>query len=149
MDFDAKRIYFPKTKNGAARTVPFIGDVEEWLRMAQDDHRTNWPACPYVIQSAGKPTYDPRKAWDAACKAAGLENVWRHDARRSAVRNLDRAGVPQRIAMEISGHKTRHVFDRYNIVADKDLAEAARKVEESLKAQQATESEREAERRVN
>ncbi len=49
--------------------------------------------------------------------------------RRSAVRNLDRSGVPSKIATAISGHKTRSVYERYNIVADRDLTDAAQKMD--------------------
>jgi integrase len=69
-----------------------------------------------------------RKAWASARKAAGVPGRIPHDFRRTAVRNLERAGGPRSVAMKITGHKTEAVYRRYPIVSDADLQEATRKL---------------------
>jgi integrase len=80
------------------------------------------------VAVVGEQIQNFRRAWATACEAAGCPGMMRHDFRRTGTRNLVRSGIPERVAIAITGHKTRSVFERYNIVSEGDLQEAARKL---------------------
>jgi integrase len=107
------------------------------LEIIQRAHEKRRSDCPSVFHDDGQPIGDFRKAWNTACKKAGLSGIIVHDLRRTAVRNMVRAGIPERVAMELSGHKTRRMFDRYNIVSNEDLAAATERLQGHLTQQSA------------
>ncbi len=83
---------------------------------------------PWVFHRNGVPIRDCYTAWRSACERAGVPGKLQHDFRRTAVRNLERAGVPRSVAMKLVGHKTESVFQRYAIVSEADLREGASKL---------------------
>jgi integrase len=135
IDLDAGTAYLEpgSTKNGQARIIPLHGELLDSVKELKTSRGPGPPDCPYVFSRAGKAIGSFHVSWRSACKRAGLDGRLFHDLRRTAVRNMVRAGVPERVAMAISGHKTRSVFDRYNIVVENDLHTAARQLESYLR----------------
>ena len=107
------------------RVVYAPPDLYRVLLEAKQRHDARCPTCPWVCHRNGNKLLEIRACWNKACRRVGLEGRLIHDFRRTAVRNMTRAGIPEKVAMAISGHKTRSVFDRYNIVNEADLKAAA------------------------
>ncbi len=122
------------TKNDEGRTFPF-GVLPELAAVLQAQkqrteavqHATD-QIIPWVFHRDGKPIRNFRKAWDNACEAAGVPGRWFHDFRRTAVRNLERAGVPRSVAMKLIGHRSENIYRRYAIVSESDLAAGVAKL---------------------
>lgn len=110
------------TKNNQGRLVPLIKEVIEALWQWKQETLRHYPTCAWVCHYRGERLRQiPRKRWEKACDRAGLKVKLFHDLRRTAVRNMVRAGISERVAMAISGHKSRSVFDRYDIVTENDI----------------------------
>jgi integrase len=109
--------------------VPIYGDMAKFIAMQPKTSE-------YLFARGSRPIRDFRESWDLACQRAGVPDLLFHDLRRTAVRNLRRAGVAETVIMKITGHRTRSVFERYNITDHTDTLEAGRKAEEFLAREQ-------------
>jgi integrase len=155
------------SKNGEARTIPIIGELDEIIERRKAARRIEESGtarmAEFVFHCEGEPIREFRKSWATACVAAGLGKMvcpdcgaksadkecaqcevptkysgrLFHDLRRSAVKNLTAAGVSQAVAMRISGHKTASMFQRYNIVCTDDLKIALEKTQKFRKREAA------------
>lgn len=121
------------TKNDEGRAFPFsalpeLAEVlrEQRLRTDEVEKRAG-RAIPWVFHRDGEEFLSFRKSWRRACAMAGVDRI-PHDFRRTAVRNLERAGVPRSVAMKLTGHRTESVYRRYAIVSEADLAEGVAKL---------------------
>jgi integrase len=134
VDLLAGEIHLAKrqTKGKAARTLPAYGEMKHWLAIQKQERDEKWPDCPRVFHYLGRPIGSHIKGWKEACERAGVPALLFHDLRRSAVRNMERAGFPRKLAMSISGHKTEAIYRRYDIVSPEDLKIARTKTESYL-----------------
>lgn len=106
--------------------------LERRLEVTRRCERAQGRIIPLVFHRRGAPIKTMRRSWTTACRNAGVPALLLHDLRRSAVRNLERAGVSRSVAMKLTGHKTENVYSRYAIVAESDLLYAGQKLSASL-----------------
>jgi integrase len=136
VDFDAGvvRLDPGTTKNDEGREFPF--HVYPQLKILLQEQRERTDAVeksqsrivPWVFHRNGRPIKSLEGAWRGACKRAGLEGAWFHDLRRTAVRNLERAGVSRSVATKLTGHKTESVYLRYAITDKAVMEEGVQKL---------------------
>ena len=153
------RLEVGESKDDEGRTVYVDDELKEMLKRQWENRKKSGKICRYVHpneEGTGQ-IKDFRGVWNKACRDNGLGygykksskdvRKWQsiypagptlHDFRRTAVRNMVRAVIPERVAMMVSGHKTRFVFDRYNIVNDSDIKQAAQKQAAYLNKQTGT-----------
>jgi integrase len=122
------------TKTGEGRVFPFTADLRTLLELrravTREREREIGRSVPYVFtRPKGQPINSFNKAWATACRGAGVPGRVLHDFRRTAVRNLVRAGVSERVAMQMVGWKSRQMLDRYHIIGTAELIDAARKLD--------------------
>jgi integrase len=130
----ALRLAGADAKNDRPRVIPLVG---LWGATIAERLRARVPGCEFIFHRRGRKMGTFDKMFSSAAALAGCAGRTFHDLRRSAVRNMVRSGVPQSVAMRISGHKTDSVFRRYAIVATDDLRDAGEKLTAMLGAEAA------------
>ncbi len=135
VDFDGGwlRLDPGETKNGEGRMFPLTPELRAILETQREKvrnlERATGAIIPWIfVHRNGRRIKNFRHCWGKACKAAGVPGRLVHDLRRTAVRNLERAGVPRSAAMKMTGHRTETVYRRYAIVDEAMLKEGALKL---------------------
>ena len=135
VDGDCIRLRAENAKNGHGRLIRLEGELADLLirRKAARQVKINGTVmlAALIFHRQGEPIREFRKSWAKAGKKAGIKRLF-HDLRRTAVRNMIRAGVGEKVAMEVSGHKTQFMLDRYNIISETDLRLAMRRTQQHL-----------------
>ena len=127
------RVPAQRTKNPQPLLFPWTGELHAIVeaQRAETDRveREHGVTVPWLFHNDGQRIGDFRRSWVAACRSAGCPGMLCHDFRRTAARNLVRAGIPERVVMDLVGWKTRAMLDRYHIVSPGDLRAAAQRID--------------------
>ena len=140
VDLTSARLFLTpfQTKTEMSRVAYLPPDLLVLLKEAKRQTEVEYPGCLWVCQRGGARLVSIRRSWMTACRRVGLKGLLVHDLRRTAVRSMVRAGIPEKVVMAISGHKTRSVFDRYNIVDEADLEIAAGRMQDYINKEKVT-----------
>jgi len=152
VDRQGKEVKLRTSKTGRPRTLPLEGDLAElvlekrWRAREYKRPDKTTAISEFVFHAGdGRAVVDFKRSWATGCDKAGLAKLISdaegnmvkviplrifHDLRRTAVRDMIRPGVPQSVAMYVSGHKTSAVFTRYDITSETDKREALRRMQE-------------------
>ena len=117
-----------QNKSRDVRVLALQGELAELIERRWQARKAGRILAMYVFHRNGRPVAYFHKSWLTACCKAGLGRRWFHSLRRSAARNMSLQGIPEKVIMSIMGHKTRGMFDRYNIVTEGDQREYARRL---------------------
>ena len=109
-----------QNKNRTVRVLALQGELAALMERRWKARRAGRTLALHVFHRGGEQLTEFRRPWLKACREAGLGNRMFHSLRRSAARNMSLQGIPEKVIMSIMGHKTRGMFDRYNIVTEAD-----------------------------
>ena len=125
------RLHAKDAKVGQGRVIVLVHSLREIIQRRIIARRFG---CDMIFHKNGARIGTFYKRWNRACQLAGVAGKIPHDLRRTAIRNMLRAGCSEKVVMSISGHRTRAVFDRYNIISERDIAEAISKTTAYVKS---------------
>ena len=117
-----------QNKGRTVRVLALQGELAALIERRWEARKAGGIKARHVFHRDGHAVSDFHKTWAKACVRAGLGRRWFHSLRRSAARNMSLNGIPEKVIMSIMGHKTRVMFDRYNIVSEADQREYAKRL---------------------
>ena len=117
-----------QNKSRDVRVLALQGELAALIERRWQARETGRNEALHVFHYGSRPLGDFRETWLRACREAGLGRRWFHSLRRSAARNMSLQGIPEKVIMSIMGHKTRLMFDRYNIVSEADQRAYAKRL---------------------
>ena len=117
-----------QNKGRTVRVLALQGELAALIERRWRTRKVGRALASHVFHKDGHALGDFRRSWLAACRKAGLGHRWFHSLRRSAARNMSLQGIPEKVIMSIMGHKTRVMFDRYNIITESDQREYAKRL---------------------